>query len=185
MTSMRFLSVMFAGAIAFGGVACGDDTGTGANGGGPAGGSDQGGGGGTGGTPVEGGGGGTGGTPVEGGGGAAEGGAGGGAESFNLEFSGTGFPHDDQTLYVSVRDANGTEVAADSAVVAGGAFSFTFENIAAEGGTVDYYADGGEVGVCEAPSAAGDHAWRKDIPANHVLEVAHDGNWTDVCASFE
>jgi hypothetical protein len=86
-------------------------------------------------------------------------------------------------LFVRVLDSSGAEVATDDAVVAAGAFAFTFTNIDAEGGSVDYYADINDNGSCDAPPT--DHVWRSAIPATHVLATVHNTDFTPaVCAGF-
>jgi len=106
-----------------------------------------------------------------------------------LSFSGSGFgPHEGQTLSMAlVRTDTEAVVARDSATVTGGAFSFAWSGLLLDGVgyRLDYYADLNGNGQCDPPS--NDHAWRVDlgtVTADVAEQVAHNTNFTDVCASF-
>jgi hypothetical protein len=192
MTSMRiFLSAGLSTLLAFV-VACGDDTASG--GGGNGGTSSNGGGGSTsdggGGSTSDGGGGSTdggGGSVADGGGGSVADGGGGGGAGFTLQFDGTGYgPHNGEVLHVIVRNAAGAEVdSGDTAAIAGGNFSITFDNVDAEGGNVDYYVDLNDDNTCGPTAGKPDHVWRDPIPASHTLAVTHNTNFSQVaCDGF-
>jgi hypothetical protein len=179
--SLKSLSVVFGVMLAVG---CGD-SGTGGAGGGTAGG-DTGGNPGTGGTP------GTGGEPAGAGpeGGSGDGGSpgeggSGGAPGADLQFNGTGFnPHNGQNLYVQVRDAADAVVADDMVNVSNGTFTFTFTGVSAAGGVIDYYADVNGDNAC-TNAGEPDHVWREDIPANNVLDVVHNTDFSQIaCDGF-
>jgi len=113
----------------------------------------------------------------------------GAAATYDLTVNGTGFdPHNGQTLEIAVLASDDTVIDTQSTTVADGAFSFSWTDALDEGATytVHYYADLNESGGCDSPPD--DHGWERTIDAvsaDVVLDVTHDTNFTDVCASFE
>jgi hypothetical protein len=179
MTSTRFILSAGLAALFAGGFGCGDDTGSG--------GGNEGGGSttttGAGGDPA---------TTTTGAGGDATtttttgGDGGGGGAGFNVQINGSGYaPHNGEVVYIIIRDAAEAELAAgESAAIAGGNFTFTFEDAPATATIIDYYVDLNDDMTCTTAGQP-DHVWRDPIPANGVVDVTHDTDFSqEACDGF-